>query len=67
MRDSEREDVIVVGWLRGDDYEAALAYRRRDRPRDKHQGKTPAKHQSIATRLIGRGRPATPDPRQPSP
>jgi hypothetical protein len=27
---TETEDVIVVGWLRGDDYEAALAYRRRD-------------------------------------
>jgi hypothetical protein len=27
---TEVEDVIVVGWLRGDDYEAALAYRRRD-------------------------------------
>jgi hypothetical protein len=29
---TEAEDVIVVGWLRGDDYEAALAYRRRDEP-----------------------------------
>ena len=27
---TEAEDVVVVGWLRGDDYEAALAYRRRD-------------------------------------
>lgn len=27
---AEHEDVVVVGWLRGDDYEAALAYRRRD-------------------------------------
>ena len=29
---TEQEDVVVVGWLRGDDYEAALAYRRREEP-----------------------------------
>jgi len=29
---TEHDDVVVVGWLRGDDYEAALAYRRRDEP-----------------------------------
>ena len=27
---TEHEDVVVVGWLRGDDYEAAIAYRRRE-------------------------------------
>lgn len=31
---TDAEDVVVVGWLRGDDYEAALAYRRRDEPTD---------------------------------
>lgn len=46
---AEHEDVVVVGWLRGDDYEAALAYRRRDdpAPRDdqpKRQPPQPAKH-----------------------
>jgi hypothetical protein len=30
MQHADREDVIVTGWLNGDDYEAALAYRRRE-------------------------------------
>ncbi|WP_170324095.1 hypothetical protein [Cryptosporangium phraense] len=38
---TEHEDVVVVGWLRGDDYEAALAYRRReDLPRPADQPKS---------------------------
>ena len=36
---TEAEDVVVVGWLRGDDYEAALAYRRRDEPTDQPEEK----------------------------
>ncbi|MFI5958282.1 hypothetical protein [Cryptosporangium sp. NPDC051539] len=39
---AEHEDVVVVGWLRGDDYEAALAYRRRDdTPRSDDQPSPP--------------------------
>jgi hypothetical protein len=30
----ESDDVVVVGWLRGDDYEAALAYQRPQEPRE---------------------------------
>ena len=41
---TEHEDVVVVGWLRGDDYEAALAYRRRDdTPRSDDQPAPPPK------------------------
>ena len=41
---TEHEDVVVVGWLRGDDYEAALAYRRRDDlvPTDDQPARKPA-------------------------
>lgn len=39
---TEPEDVVVVGWLRGDDYEAALAYRRRDETVIPVEDETPA-------------------------
>jgi hypothetical protein len=58
MRDAEREEVIVVGWLRGEDYEAAVAYRRRERSNDKHEGKPAKKHQTSATPSAGRSRGA---------
>ena len=38
---TEAEDVIVVGWLRGDDYEAALAYRRLDDEEARSDAETP--------------------------
>lgn len=46
MRDAEREEVVVVGWLRGEDHAAAAAHRRRERSNDKHEGRPANKHQT---------------------
>jgi hypothetical protein len=40
MRDTERGEVVVVGWLRGE------ARRRRERTDDKHMGKPANKHEA---------------------
>jgi hypothetical protein len=45
MQESERDEVIVVGWVRGEDRDAAGA-RRRERTNDKHRGKPTNKHAS---------------------
>jgi hypothetical protein len=58
MQHTDREDVIVTGWLNGDDYEAALAYRRRD----------PATPVPAATPVTaGRLADAADQPRRPEP
>lgn len=49
-------DAVLIGWLRGDDYEAALAFRRRDAGQD---GRPPAPT-SLADRR-GRRAPSAPD------
>jgi hypothetical protein len=58
-QEPEQDDVVVMGWLRGDDYEAALAYRRRDRATEKDEpsaaANSPTKHPSITSRLVRRG------------
>jgi hypothetical protein len=48
MRDVEREEIVVVGWARGkEDYEGAVAYRRREEPR-KHEETPLSKHDEPA-------------------
>ncbi len=50
----EQDDVLIVGWLRGDDYEAALAYRRADRQRPDRPASPPAENPPSTSRLTRR-------------
>ncbi|HEV2087407.1 MAG TPA: hypothetical protein VGR21_03735 [Cryptosporangiaceae bacterium] len=52
MEQDEQDTVLLIGWLSGEGYEAALAYRRADREHRDRSAATPAEHPTLVGRQV---------------